>query len=38
MYTEPKLEYDKENGFVCPKGRKFEGYAQSPHNLKGEIL
>jgi hypothetical protein len=38
MYTEPKLDYDKENGFVCPQGSKFSGYAQSPYNLKGEIL
>ncbi len=38
MYVEPKIRYDKINGFACPKGKKFAGYAQFPYDLKGELL
>ena len=36
MYVQPKINYNKENSFICPKGTKFAGYAQYPYNLKGE--
>jgi len=38
MYTEPKVGYEKENGFVCPQGGKFEGYAQCPYSLTDQSM
>ncbi len=35
MYSQPKLKYNKDNAFVCPKGNKFLGYTQFPYDLKG---
>ncbi len=37
MYSQPKLEYNKNNGLICPKGSKFLGYAQFPYDLKGNL-